>query len=77
MMQLTLAQVMKEARQKGLRCYIDKKGIPHAYRRHIDKLCKAAADSAVGLAEALRVLNEDEEDTDPSEVSRVLSVRAS
>ena len=67
---------MKEARQKGLRSYVDKKGVPHAYRRHINKLRRVAADSAVGLAEALKVLIEDEENIDP-EVRRIPPVRAS
>ena len=51
---------MKEARQRGLRSYVDKKGVPPAYRRHVAKLRKAAEDSALGLAGALKVLTEDE-----------------
>lgn len=56
---------MEEARQNGLRSYVDKKGIPAAYRRHIAKLRKAAEDSALGLAEALKALIEEEVDLAP------------
>ncbi len=58
-------QAYQEARQKGLRTYVEfNKGIPQAYTRHISKMRKTAEDlRALGMAEALKVLNEDEEDT--------------
>ena len=57
-------QAFKEARQNGLRSFVESEGIPQSYTRQISKMRKAAEDlRALGMAEALKLLNEVEEDT--------------